>query len=57
MTYADGRTEVFYPQSKSKFFIQESDVYVEFSFDEQAKRMAMNVYENGFWIFRAWIMN
>ena len=57
MTYADGRTEVFYPQSKSKYFIQESDVYVEFSFDEQAKRMAMNVYENGFWIFRAWIMN
>lgn len=57
MTYADGRKEVFYPQSKNKFFIQEADVYVEFSFDEQAERMAMNVYENGFWTFRAWIIN
>lgn len=57
MTYADGRTEVFYPQSKSKYFIQGADAYVEFRFDEQAKRMAMNVYENGFWNFRAWIIN
>ncbi len=57
MTYADGRTEVFYPQSESKFFIPEADVYAEFRFDEEAKRMAMNVYENGFWIFRAWIEN
>lgn len=55
MTYADGRDEIFYPQSESKFFLPEADVYVEFGFDEIAKRLALNVYENGFWIFRAWI--
>jgi hypothetical protein len=57
ITYADGRTEVFHPESESKYFISEADVYVAFSFDEEAKRKAMNMYENGCWIFRAWIAN
>lgn len=55
MTYAHGREEIFHAQSESKFFLPEADVHLEFKFDEVAKRMAMNVYENGFWIFRAWI--
>jgi hypothetical protein len=57
MTYADGREEVFYPQSENKYFIPEIDVNVEFRFDDEAKRMALNVCENGFWAFRAWLMN
>lgn len=56
MTYADGRTAVFYPQSESKFFIPEADVYVQFKFDEIAKRIAMSIYENGYWIFSAWVV-
>ncbi len=55
MSYADGRSEVFYPQSEHKYFLPDVDVHVEFRFDEAAKRMAMNLYENGLWAFRAWI--
>lgn len=55
ISFADGNTEIFNPQSENRYFVPNADVYVEFRFDEIANRTALNLYENGFWAFRAWL--
>jgi hypothetical protein len=57
ISFADGTIDVFLPQTDRKFFISNEDVWVEFSFDELAKEMAIDLYENGYRLFRAWKRN
>jgi hypothetical protein len=56
VSFGDGSTEVFHPQSENRYFLPNGDVYIEFKFDEIANRMALSLYENGFWSFRAWLV-
>lgn len=52
--FMDGTSEIFYAHKENEFFVPDADVFVEFYFDKEANEMAINLYENGFWAFRAW---
>lgn len=53
-SFADGSSEVFYAQTANRFFVPEEEAIVEFEEDETGKQMTLNLYENGFWVFKAW---
>lgn len=53
VTFSDGRIEFFYSESENRYFIPDADVYIQFDFNESAKRRAMHLYLNGYWTFTA----
>lgn len=50
----DGSSEILVPQSEKIFFVPTDDAFVEFSFDKEAEKMALDLYENGNWTIRGW---
>ncbi len=53
ITFADGRTELFYSENDTRYFIPDADVFIQFDFNRSEKRRAMHLYQNGYWTFSA----
>ncbi len=53
--FADGNKAVFQPIAENKYALLDADVQIEFLFDKKSNQMALYLYENGYWSFKAWI--
>ena len=54
-SFADGNKAVFQPISENEFALMEADVKIKFILDKSANLIALDLYDQGYWSFRAWI--